>query len=132
MKPPSEQKFLNRKNGQYLDVLPLAQNYIANASCRFTSNNPGDQDYGGGKQKAWCKKRKYDSIFSLLLQLLPLQLFQDHRGGNLEAVGMTMVCCLHQAVPSRSQVIVPIRDILDRGVVVRGRGPSVSMEARRS
>jgi hypothetical protein len=25
----------NRRNGQYLDVLPLAQNYNANASCRF-------------------------------------------------------------------------------------------------
>jgi hypothetical protein len=49
MKPPLEQKFLNRRNGQYLDVLPLAQNYIANASYRFTSNNPGDQDYRGWK-----------------------------------------------------------------------------------
>jgi hypothetical protein len=110
MKPPLEQKFLNRRNGQYLDVLPLAQNYIANSSCRFTFNNPGLQ--GGGKKKAWRKKQKYASIlFSLLLQLLPLQLFQDHRDGNLEAVGMTMVCCLHQAVPSRFQVIVPVRDI---------------------
>jgi hypothetical protein len=87
---------------------------------------------GGGKQKAWRKKRKYDSIFSLLLQLLPLQLFQDHHDGDSEAVGMTMVCCLHQAVPSRSQVIVPIRDIWDRGVVVRGRDPGVSTESRRS
>jgi hypothetical protein len=47
MKPPLEQKFLNRGNGQYLDVLPLAQNYIANASCRFTSNDPVDQDCEG-------------------------------------------------------------------------------------
>jgi hypothetical protein len=110
MKPPLEQKFLNRGNGQYLDVLPLAQNYIANTSCRFTSDNLELRE--GGKQKAWRKKRKYASIlFSLLLQLLPLQLFQDHRDGNLEAVGMTMVCCLHQAVPSRFQVIVPVRDI---------------------
>jgi hypothetical protein len=37
-------KFTNRRNGQCLDALPLAQNYITTASCRFTSNNPGDQD----------------------------------------------------------------------------------------
>jgi hypothetical protein len=110
MKPPLEQKFQSKGSGQYLDVLPLAKNYIANASCRFTSNNL--ELRGGGKQKARRKKRKYASIlFSLLLQLLPLQMFQDHRDGNLEAVGMTMVCCLHQAVPSRFQVIVPVRDI---------------------
>jgi hypothetical protein len=84
------------------------------------------------KQKAWHKKQKYDSIFSLLLQLLPLQLFQDHRDGNLEAVGMTMVCCLHQAFPNRFQVIVPIRDVWDRGVVVRGRDTDVSTKSRRS
>jgi hypothetical protein len=38
-------------------------------------------------------------------------LFQDHRDGNLEAVGMTMPCCLHQAVPSRFQVTVPVGNI---------------------
>jgi hypothetical protein len=85
----------------------------------------------GGKQKAWRKKQKYASIlFSLLLQLLPLQLFQDHRDGNLEAVGMTMVCYLHQAVPSRFQVNVPVRDIWDKRTVVRDRDPGASMEPR--
>jgi hypothetical protein len=34
---------MNKKNGQCLDALPLAQNYIATASCRITSNNPGRQ-----------------------------------------------------------------------------------------
>jgi hypothetical protein len=63
----------------------------------FLFNNPVAQDYkGGGKQKAWRKKRKYASIlFSLLLQLLPLQLFQDHRDGSLEALGVTMARSLH-------------------------------------
>jgi hypothetical protein len=37
-------------------------------------------------------------------------LFQDHRDGNLEAVGMTMACCLHQAIPSRFQVTVPVKN----------------------
>jgi hypothetical protein len=31
----------------------------------------------------------------LLLQLLPLQLFQDHRNGNLEALGVAMTCSFH-------------------------------------
>jgi hypothetical protein len=38
-------------------------------------------------------------------------LFQDHRDGNLEAVGMTMACCLHQAVSNRFQVNVPVGNI---------------------
>jgi hypothetical protein len=51
----------------------------------------------GGKQKAWRKKRKYDSFIFLVLlpQLLPLQLFQDHRDGNLEASGIAMTCNFH-------------------------------------
>jgi hypothetical protein len=112
--------------------LPLAQNYIANASCRFISNNPDDQGYEGVEsRRPGVRKRKYASIlFSLLLQLLSLQLFQDHHDGNLEAVAMTMVCCLHQAVPSRFQVTVPVRDIWDRGTVVRDRDPGASMEPR--
>jgi hypothetical protein len=66
---------------------------------------------GSGKQKAWRKKRKYDSVFSLLLRLLPFQLFQDHRDGNLERMGVTMVGGLHQAIPGRLQAVVPVRDI---------------------
>jgi hypothetical protein len=42
---------------------------------------------------------------------IPLQLFQDHRDGNLEASGMTMARNLHQAVPSSFQVIVPVGNI---------------------
>jgi hypothetical protein len=57
-------------------------------------------------------------------------LFQDHRDGNLEAVVMTMACCLHQAVPSRFQVTVLVRDIWDRGTVVRDRDPGASMGSR--
>jgi hypothetical protein len=65
----------------------------------------------GGKQKAWRKKLKYGSIFSLLLLLLPLQLFQDDRDGNSERMGVTMVRGLHQAIPGHLQVLVPVRDI---------------------
>jgi hypothetical protein len=91
-KLPLEQKFLNRGNGQYVDVLPLARNYIANASCRFISNNPVAQDYEGveSRRPGVRSESMLQSFFSLLLQLLPLQLFQDHRDDNLEAVGMTV------------------------------------------
>jgi hypothetical protein len=34
-------------------------------------------------------------FFVLLLQLLPLQLFQDHRDSNREALGVAMTCSLH-------------------------------------
>jgi hypothetical protein len=51
------------------------------------------------------------SFFSLLLQLLPLQLFQDHRDGNLEALGMTMAHSFHQAIPGGFQVTVPVGNI---------------------
>jgi hypothetical protein len=57
----------------------------------------------------------------LLLWLLPLPLFQDHRDSNLEGTGVTMVRGLHQAVPGRLQVVVPVRDIRSKGVEVRGK-----------
>jgi hypothetical protein len=88
MRPPSEQKSLNRRNGQCLDALPLAQKLRYNCFLQDYIEQPWWSDLrGGGKQKAWRKKRKYDSIFSLLLRLLPLQLLQDHRDGNLERMG---------------------------------------------
>jgi hypothetical protein len=31
----------------------------------------------------------------MLPQLLPLQLFQDHRNSNLEASGIAMTCTFH-------------------------------------
>jgi hypothetical protein len=57
-------------------------------------------------------------------------LFQDHRDGNLEAAGVTMACCLHQAVPSFFQVTEPVRNIWDRGTVVKDRDLGASMESR--
>jgi hypothetical protein len=38
-------------------------------------------------------------------------LFQDHRDGNLEALGVTVARSLHQAVPSSFQVTVPVGNI---------------------
>jgi hypothetical protein len=84
---------------------------------------------GGGKQKAWRKKRKYDSVFSLLLRLLPLRFLQDHRNDNLECTGVTMICCLHQAVPSRFQVVETSET---EEWVLGARNPDVGTKSRRS
>jgi hypothetical protein len=43
------------------------------------------------------------------LQLFPLQLFQDHRDGNVEASGITVTCSFHQAIPGSLQVVVPVK-----------------------
>jgi hypothetical protein len=78
----------------------------------------------GGKQKAWRKKRKYDSLLWFLFPLLflPLQLLQDYRNSNLEASGIAMTCSLHQAIPSSLQVTVPVGDIWGERTVFRVRG----------
>jgi hypothetical protein len=78
----------------------------------FLFDSSATQDYKGWEAEGLRKKRKYASIlFSLLLKLLPLQLFQDHRDGNLETLGMTMARGFHQAVPSSFQVTVPVGNI---------------------
>jgi hypothetical protein len=110
-KPPS--KSPNKGDGQYWSVLPLAQKmfYITNVSCRFFVCQPSYlrlQKGACGKQKAWMKKRKYASFlwFRVFpLQLFPLQLFQDHHDGNVEASGIVMTC-FHQAVPISLQVVI--------------------------
>jgi hypothetical protein len=52
---------------------------------------------GGWEAEGLAKERKYASFIFLvlLLQLLPLQLFQDHRDGNLEASGVAMTCSFY-------------------------------------
>jgi hypothetical protein len=42
-----------------------------------------------------------------------------------------MVCGLHQAVPSRFQVVVPVRDIRNRGVDVRGKKSRCEREVKK-
>jgi hypothetical protein len=72
------------------------------------------QEGACGKQKAWRKKRKYASFLWFRVfpfQLFPLQLFRDHRDGNIEASGIAVTCSFHQAIPGSLQVVVPIRNI---------------------
>jgi hypothetical protein len=45
------------------------------------------------------------------LELVPLQLLQDHRDGDAETLGAGMFCSFHQTVPGGLQVVVPVGHI---------------------
>jgi hypothetical protein len=45
------------------------------------------------------------------LELVPLQLLQDHRDGDAETLGAGMFCSFHQTVSGGLQVVVPVRHI---------------------
>jgi hypothetical protein len=88
--------------------------HITGVSCRLLFDNPATQDYKGvGSRRPGGRSESmlHSFFLVLLLQLLPLQLLQDHFDSNLEASGMTMACSLHQAVPGNLQVTVPIGDV---------------------
>jgi hypothetical protein len=53
-------KILNRGNGQYQDVLPLAQKIhdITDVSCRLLFDNPTTQDYKGWEAEGLTKEAK--------------------------------------------------------------------------
>jgi hypothetical protein len=44
-RPPLEQKIHKQKERPVPKCIAVPQNYITTASCWFTSNNPGDQDF---------------------------------------------------------------------------------------
>jgi hypothetical protein len=45
------------------------------------------------------------------LDLVPLQLLQDHRDGDAKTLGAGVFCSFHQTVPSGLQVVVPVGHI---------------------
>jgi hypothetical protein len=45
------------------------------------------------------------------LELVPLQLLQDHRDGDVETLGAGVFCSFHQTVPGGLQVVVPVGHI---------------------
>jgi hypothetical protein len=45
------------------------------------------------------------------LELVPLQMLQDHRDGDAEALGAGVFCSFHQTVPGGLQVVVPVGHI---------------------
>jgi hypothetical protein len=64
----------------------------------------------GWETESLAKKAKVCFI-PFFFELLPLQLFQDHRDGNLEASRVTVASGLHQAIPRGFQVTVPVGNI---------------------
>jgi hypothetical protein len=45
------------------------------------------------------------------LELIPLQLLQDHRDGDAETLGAGVFYSFHQTVPGSLQVVVPVGHI---------------------
>jgi hypothetical protein len=45
------------------------------------------------------------------LELVPLQLLQDHRDGDVETLGAGVFCSFHQTIPGDIQVVVPVGHI---------------------
>jgi hypothetical protein len=45
------------------------------------------------------------------LELIPLQMLQNHRDGDAETLGAGVFCSFHQAVPRGIQVVVPVGHI---------------------
>jgi hypothetical protein len=45
------------------------------------------------------------------LELVPLQLLQDHRDGDVETLGAGVFYSFHQTVPGVLQVVIPVRHI---------------------
>jgi hypothetical protein len=45
------------------------------------------------------------------LELIPLQLLQDHCDGDAETLGAGVFCSFHQTVPGSLQVVVPVGHI---------------------
>jgi predicted thioesterase len=69
-----------------------------------------------GLQEAECleEEAKVSSLLWLNafpLELVPLQLLQDHRDSGVETLGAGVFCSFHQAVPGGLQVVVPVGHI---------------------
>jgi hypothetical protein len=45
------------------------------------------------------------------LELIPLQVLQDHRDGDAETLGAGVFCSFHKTVPGGLQVVVPVEHI---------------------
>jgi hypothetical protein len=99
--------------------LPLAQKYFL-ASQTFLQvllliiqllkiTKEGPHEAEGLGEEAKVSSFLWLSAFSL--ELVPLQLLQDHRDGDAETLGAGVFCSFHQTVPGGLQVIVPVGHI---------------------
>jgi hypothetical protein len=69
-----------------------------------------------GLQEVGCLEEEAKVCFISLVPRFPLELFllqplQDHRDGDVEALGVGVFCSFHQAVPGGLQVVVPVKHI---------------------
>jgi hypothetical protein len=86
----------------------------------------GMQEAEGLKEEAKVSSFLWLSAFPL--ELVPLQLLQDHRDGNAETLGAGVFCSFHQTVTRGLQVVVPVEHILIRGTDShQTRDPNLSM-----
>jgi hypothetical protein len=69
----------------------------------------GLQDAEGLKEEA--KVALFLWLGAFPLELVPLQLLQDHRDCDAETLGAGVFCSLHQTIPGSLQVVVPVRHI---------------------
>jgi hypothetical protein len=69
----------------------------------------GLQEAEGLEEEAKVSSFLWVSAFPL--ELVPFQLLQDHRDGNVETLGAGMFCSFHQTVPGGLQVVVPVGHI---------------------
>jgi hypothetical protein len=69
----------------------------------------GMQEAEGLEEEAKVASFLWLSAFPL--ELVPLQLLQDHRDGDAETLGAGVFCSFHQTIPSSFQVVVPVRHV---------------------
>jgi hypothetical protein len=69
----------------------------------------GLQEAEGLEEEAKVSSFLWLSAFPL--ELIPLQLLQDHCDGDAETLGAGVFCSFHQTVPGGLQVVVPVRHI---------------------
>jgi hypothetical protein len=69
-----------------------------------------------GLQEAECleeevKVSSFLWLSAFPLELVPLQLLQDHRDGDAKTLGAGVFCSFHQTVPGSLQVVIPVGHI---------------------
>jgi hypothetical protein len=69
----------------------------------------GLQDAEGLQEEA--KVSSFLWLDAFPLELIPLQLLQDHRDGDTETLGADVFYSFHQTVPGSLQVVVPVGHI---------------------
>jgi hypothetical protein len=69
----------------------------------------GLQEAEGLEEEAKVSSFLWLSAFPL--ELVPLQMLQDHRDGDAKTLGAGVFCNFHQTFPGGLQVVVPVGNI---------------------